>query len=250
MRLEMKRSEFYGFFGPRIPIILPVIHVIDHDQTSDNIKILIDLKISGCFLINHNFGINSFLPIIKSIRAQYPDFWIGINFLAVTGIEAFPILSKLKKEGFPIDAYWADDARIDERRVNQDEAKVISQVRQDSVWRGLYFGGTAFKKQRLVNSGKYTTAAKIASKYMDVVTTSGVATGEAANLDKIAAFRSALPNSPLALASGITAENVSKYLMVDCFMVATGINFTNDFYNIDPKKLHLLISKCSKMRGF
>jgi len=35
--------------------------------------------------------------------------------------------------------------------------------------------------------------------------------------------------------------------MVDCFMVATGINITDDFYNIDPAKLGLLISKCRKM---
>ena len=35
--------------------------------------------------------------------------------------------------------------------------------------------------------------------------------------------------------------------MVDCFMVATGINITDDFYNIDTEKLRLLISACRKM---
>ena len=82
---------------------------------------------------------------------------------------------------------------------------------------------------------------------MDVVTTSGIATGNAAEISKMATFRSALPDTPIALASGITPENATDYEMVDCFMVATGVNITDDFYNIDPSKLGLLISKCHQM---
>ena len=82
---------------------------------------------------------------------------------------------------------------------------------------------------------------------MDVVTTSGIATGNPAEISKIAIFRSALPNTPIALASGITPENAIDYAMVDCFMVATGINIADDFYNIDPAKLESLMLKCHKM---
>ena len=35
--------------------------------------------------------------------------------------------------------------------------------------------------------------------------------------------------------------------MVDCFMVATGINFENDFYNIDPARLSQLVDVCRDM---
>ena len=82
---------------------------------------------------------------------------------------------------------------------------------------------------------------------MDVVTTSGIATGNAAEISKISTFRSALPDTPIALASGITPENALNYAMVDCFMVATGINIADDFYNIDPERLKSLILKCRKM---
>ena len=243
----MKRSEFHDFFGDNAPIILPVIHVIDHDQTASNIDILIDTGISGCFLINHDFDVDRFLPIIRSIRTRYPDFWIGLNFLAVTGRDAFPVLATLAKQGCRIDAYWADDARIDEREDQQIEANKIQNIRQQTGWNGLYFGGTAFKKQREVNPADYAKSAQIAGGFMDVVTTSGIATGNAAEISKITTFRSALPNKPIALASGITPENAADYAMVDCFMVATGINITDDFYNIDPAKLGLLISECHKM---
>ncbi|MDC0649492.1 adenine phosphoribosyltransferase [Alphaproteobacteria bacterium] len=243
----MNRSEFYDFFGDRAPIILPVIHVIDHDQTASNIKTLIDAGISGCFLINHDFGVDKFLPIIRSIRSSYKDFWIGLNFLAVTGRDAFPILASLAKQGCRIDAYWADDARIDECEDQQIEADEIQNIRHQTGWNGLYFGGTAFKKQREVNPADYAKSAEIAGGFMDVVTTSGIATGNAPEINKVATFRSALPDTPIALASGITPENATDYAMVDCFMVATGINITDDFYNIDPAKLDLLISKCHKM---
>lgn len=245
----MNRIEFHEFFGDNAPVILPVIHVIDHDQTARNIDKLIDAEISGCFLINHDFGVDRFLPIIRSIRSRYPDFWIGLNFLAVTGRDAFPILATLAKEGYRIDAYWADDARIDEREDQQTEANEIRNIRQKTGWNGLYFGGTAFKKQRAIHPADYAKSAQIAGSFMDVVTTSGIATGNAAEISKITTFRSALPDTPIALASGITPENATDYAMVDCFMVATGINVTDDFYNIDPAKLDLLISKCQRFRA-
>ena len=198
------------------------------DQDIKDIIDTIDAAKKGCFQINQDFDIETFLPIIRSIRASYPDFWIGINFLAVNGLNAFPILASLENEGCRIDSYWGDDARIDEREPHQAEAAAIAKTRKECGWHGLYFGGTAFKKQRPVNPKDYAVSAMLAADYMDVVTTSGIATGNAAEISKIATFRSALPDAPIALASGITPDNAIDYKMVDCFMVATGINIDND----------------------
>ena len=239
----MNRAEFYQLFDRKAPVILPVIHVLDHAQAASNIDILCAANIPGCFLINHDFDVDTLLPIIRSIRSAYPDFWIGLNFLAVTGLKAFPILAQLEQEGHRIDAYWADDARIDERISTQDEAEAIAKTRRECGWQGLYFGGTAFKKQRPVDPKDYGLSASIAGDYMDVVTTSGIATGNAADLSKIETFRAALPDTPIALASGITPQNASDYAAVDCFMVATGINIDDDFYNIDPSKLDQLMAR-------
>ena len=229
------------------PVVLPVIHVLDSPQAKRNLATVVDCGAPGAFLINHDFGIDAFLPVLEAIRGRYPDFWIGVNFLAVTGLKAFPILADLDGRGVRIDAYWADDARIDESAVTQEEAYNIAATRTDCGWKGLYFGGTAFKKQRPVDPKDYARAAGIAGGFMDVVTTSGIATGHSADLGKLAEFRGALPDRPIALASGITPDNATDYGMVDCFMVATGINFENDFYNIDPARLSHLLNVCCDM---
>ena len=243
----MQRADFHKIFQCSGPVILPVIHVLDDARTAANIDHIIDAGLKGCFLINHDFGIDAFLPVLEAIRGRYPDFWIGVNFLAVTGLKAFPILADLDERGVRIDAYWADDARIDESAVTQEEADNIAATRTACGWEGLYFGGTAFKKQRPVDPKDYACAAGIAGGFMDVVTTSGIATGHSADLGKLAEFRGALPDRPIALASGVTPDNATDYDMVDCFMVATGINFENDFYNIDPARLLQLVDVCRDM---
>ena len=243
----MQRSDFHAEFGNSGPLILPVIHVLDVDRTAANSDHLIEAALTGCFLVNHDFGIDPFLPIIEAIRTRYPDLWIGVNFLAVTGLKAFPILAELGSRGIRVDAYWADDARIDERSTDQQEAEDIAALRRDCGWDGLYFGGTAFKKQRPVDPRDHARAAAIAGDYMDVVTTSGIATGKSADVGKLGEFRAALPDRPIALASGITPENAMEYGMVDCFMVATGINIEGDFYTIDPVRLARLVAICREM---
>ena len=132
----MNRHEFHLKFGSKKSIVLPVIHVLDHEQTYRNISLAIDGGCPGVFLINHDFDKEKLLPIIKSIRAEFSDYWIGINFLAVTGEFAFPILGALQSEGIRVDGYWADDACIDERRAENDQinAQRIDTVRKKSGW--------------------------------------------------------------------------------------------------------------------
>ena len=236
----MNRSDFHKYFKAPGPVVLPVLHVLDTPRTLRNLRHVIAAGAPGCFLINHDFEPERFLPIIRDVRAAYPSLWLGVNFLAVTGKNAFPMLGALVEDGVSIDAYWADDARIDEHGQNE-EARDISQVYEESGWRGLYFGGTCFKKQREVAPEHYGAAARKACAFMDVVTTSGVATGQEADLGKIETFRTAIGDKPLALASGITPENVASYADVDCFMVATGINVPGNFYDIDPERLATLM---------
>jgi hypothetical protein len=244
----MNRNDFHRFFDRSGPVVLPVIHVLDTARTRENIRIATGEGANGVFLINHDFGIDDFLPIIRDAREAYPDLWMGLNFLAVTGADAFPRLGELQSEGCRIDAYWADDARIDEADPAQPEATAIDTIRQSSGWNGLYFGGTAFKKQRPVDPARYEDSARMATAHMDVVCTSGIATGEAADTGKIAAFRRGAGDTPIALASGITPENAGDYANIDAFVVATGINIPGDFYTIDPARLHRLMHVCEGMQ--
>ena len=239
----MDRTEFKKFFKTPGVVILPVIHVLDFEQTARNIMIAATEGVPGVFLINHDFPYPQLLPIVQQVRQRFPALWFGVNFLGVTGRDAFPVLGGLSAQGVKVDAYWADDARIDECADQQKEADDIAAIRESSGWDGLYFGGTAFKKQREVEAMKYGLSARIASRYMDSVTTSGVATGKPAALSKIEAFRRGCGDIPLAVASGVTPDNIGDYgKVVDAILVATGINHPGDFYNIDPARLQRLIS--------
>lgn len=240
----MNRVEFHKLFKCAGPVVLPVIHVLDVGQVERNIRIVKHHGAPGLLLINHDISVDEFLPIIGEVRGRFPFLWIGVNFLAVTGLEAFSILGALQRNGVQVDAYWADDARIDETRAGdqQNEAVAIADARRVSGWNGLYMGGTCFKKQREVAPQHYETAARIATSWMDVVTTSGIATGRAPELSKVDAFRRGVSDAPLALASGITPQNAALFASgVDCFIVGTGINIDGDFYNFDPIKVEQLM---------
>ena len=241
----MNRTEFHKRFKSPGPVVLPVIHVLDNAQAERNVAVAIEQGAAGVFLINHDFAYPQLLPIIRRVRARFPSVFLGVNFLAVTGLYAFGELGKLQAEGVQVDAYWADDACIDEHTGPdaQTQAQAIAQARETSLWTGLYLGGTCFKKQREVQPADYARSAALARPWMDAVCTSGVATGHAADAGKISSFRQALGDAPLALASGITPENAAQYAAdVDCFLVATGINPPGDFYNIDPARLHTLLT--------
>lgn len=247
----MKRHEFRKLFKSVGPAVLPVIHVTDNAQAERNVRILVEEGAPGCFLINHDFGVERFLPIIAHVRQRFPALWMGVNFLAVTGKDAFPVLGRLKADGVAVDGYWADDACIDERRSPQDqvEAEAIDAALAVSGWDGLYTGGTCFKKQREVAPEHYDYSARVATAFMDAVCTSGVATGKAVDMDKIKTFRRAIGDHALTLASGITPDNAHLYMDdVDGFMVATGINREGDFYNIDAARLARLL-KLTRQNG-
>ena len=236
----MQRLAFHKLFKCPGPVVLPVIHVLDTPRTLRNLSEVIQAGAPGCFLINHDFEPERFLPIIAEARAAHPSLWIGVNFLGVTGKDAFPTLGALAQDGVVVDAYWADDACIDEHGENA-QANQIAIAYDTSGWEGLYFGGTCFKKQREVAPEHYGDAAREACSFMDVVTTSGVATGHEADLGKVETFRRAIGDKTLALASGVTPENAATYGDVDCFMVATGINEDGNFYDIHPGKLAKLM---------
>jgi predicted TIM-barrel enzyme len=245
MELEMNRTDFHKLFKSPGPVVLPVVHVLDHAQTARNVRIALHAGAPGVLLINHDITVEEFLPVIRSIRQQFPACWIGVNFLAVTGLEAFPILGGLQREGIAVDAYWADDARIDESRTadDQPEAAAIAESRHRSGWTGLYLGGTCFKKQREVAPEHHEVSAAIAARWMDVVTTSGIATGHAPELQKVETFRRGVGDAALALASGLTPENAHVFAsLIDCFIIGTGINHPGDFHNFDPAKLERLLA--------
>lgn len=188
-------ARFRQVFSNR-HVILPVIHVEHREQAVRNTVLARDLGCDGAFLINHAVSHDELLEAHAAVVASLPGFWVGINSLGQDVSRLFALGN--------VDGIWVDNAGIDERQIDQPYARGVWESRDSHGWKGLYFGGVAFKYQRPVTA--LDDAARIASQYMDVVTTSGPGTGSAAAVAKIQRMKAALGEFPLAIASGITPE--------------------------------------------
>jgi predicted TIM-barrel enzyme len=213
------------------PLLQPVIHVNDEQQALEQTDLAKVCGADGVWLINHGVSGAQLWNIFLKVRERFPDFWIGLNLLDASPLEAMGVMTS------QVNGLWTDNASVREDREVSPKAERVWKMKQDREWGGLYFGGVAFKGQRKVQDA--ATAAKRAVNYMDVVTTSGLATGSPPPLTKIKEMRSAMGPHPLAIASGIDSHNVKRYLDdVDVFLVATGIAKT--WHELNPDKVREL----------
>lgn len=214
--------------------VLPVVHVTNAEQALRNTRIANRAGADGVFLIGHGLAWDRLLAIHDVVADDLEGWWIGVNCLDLAPAEVFARISPR------VSGVWVDDAGIREDRPQQTAAEALARARAASGSTALYFGGVAFKYQRTV--ADVAGAARIAADYMDVVTTSGRGTGHAADVDKIRTMKAALGTTPLAIASGITPENVGDYLPhADCFLVATGIS--TSFDELDPARVAALVDR-------
>ena len=231
-------GRFRAVFGDG-HVVLPVIHVVTSAQALRNAGVARAAGANGIFLINHGMGWRELLQIHQQVVAAFPGWWVGVNCLDLKPRE---VVSHATSD---IGGIWTDNAHINEEQQEQPKAVAVLDGRQSRGWPGLYFGGVAFKYQRHVHD--LAQAARLAARYMDVVTTSGPGTGQAAMVDKIAVMKQALGAFPLAIASGITPENVADYLPhADCLLVATGISRT--FEELDSSRVRALVDAVGDSR--
>lgn len=219
--------------------LLIVVHVESDTQALRNTEIAKEAGADGVFLINHDIPSTKLLKIYRKVRQHYPDWWIGINSLDLSPLQTI--------ESVPSDVsgIWVDEAGLDEEA---DDVVLVARSnwarrQQRNDWSGLYFGGVAFKYQKYVSDP--ARIVRHAMKYMDVITTSGEKTGSPPDIEKIRAMRSAIGEFPLAIASGITPENIAQYLdLVDCFLVATGVS--RGFCELDAERVKGLVKTIGK----
>jgi len=245
-------NRIQGYFG-RPRVLLPVIH-LPHGISGAiaNVKIAMDAGADGVFLINQGMEIEEFPELIDRIRSQSGTYgvgdreraceflWIGINAL---GMDPSAVVRKF---GNDVDGIWSDDARVDAYGLDaiheplaRSAAELMEQAINDTMWDGIYFGGTAFKSQPEIPASHLGYLARIAMQCMDVITTSGRGTGMAADPEKLHAMHRVIGDHALALASGVTPENARRYLpYVDAFLVASGIE--KSFGELDPARTKAL----------
>lgn len=216
-------------------VLLPVVHPIGRAEALASVEVAVAAGVKGVFLINQGMSDEEVLALINEVRQRHPRLWVGLNLLGSAPEETLRV--GLSACAGRLDGIWCDDADIHEDREAQPRAQRFVAARRQLGWTGLLFGGVAFKYQREVPAAKLGRAASVAAGYMDVVCTSGPGTGQEAQVEKVAAMRAGLgEGGALALASGVTAHNVGRFLPhVDAFLVGTGIE--QKFGVLDPDKV-------------
>lgn len=218
--------------------VFPVVHAASLDQVLRNVEVALHAGCPGVFLINHAVDSAELLEFHAAVLARFPGAWVGVNCL-----DRVPTWVGPHRD---VQGLWTDNARVDERKDEQEVAgRIAHELRAVSGWEGIHFGGVAFKGQRKVRPEHLSDAARKAAPYVDVVTTSGPGTGEAADVGKIQTMKEALGDHPLAVASGITPDNVRDYAPhADAVLVASGIS--RDFENLDPDLVRRLLGEAAR----
>jgi hypothetical protein len=189
--------------------IIPVIHMETDEQIKANVEICISCGIKKVFLINHHHYSGDIIQKALELKITYPNFWVGVNLLD----RSAPASYSMELEG--IDGLWCD------------ETILPVEVKHRRKFKGMLFGGLAFKYQPQPSDLEF--ACLEASVATDVACTSGNGTGQEASLKKIKEIRKHLKNHPMAIASGVNSNNVVNYKgIANYLLVATSITGSNE----------------------
>lgn len=220
----------------KFPALLAVIHVEHETQAIENARIAHGEGADGIFLINHRISSGKLREIYFDVRKALPKYWIGLNFLDATLIRMIGGILPDDSDGF-----WTDNAGYEP--TSKDPVytpRSIDELRRKrggTAARQIYFGGVSFKHQHdTENVEEACKAANDCAPFVDVITTSGTKTGEPPSLEKIKAMHTILCGHPLAVASGLSPENIQPFLpYLSAILCATGIS--RSFTDLDPIKV-------------
>lgn len=215
---------------------IPVIHHLDIPTTLKNAKIADSVGCEYVALIQHEGKDYLLSEACLAISKSFPKLSIVVNNLSFSFYTSVldGLLSTLD---YNVKGTWVDNCGISSSRVSKD-AEWVSTVVKSEQWKSYkIFGGVAFKYQEFEKHPEL--AAKTAYNLGFIPTTSGSETGESPSVSKTRSMAEVLPERILAVASGITPENVSDFLpYVQYYFVVTGIS--RDFYNFDYEKANKL----------
>lgn len=218
--------------------VIPVIHYSSDEQCIRNAERVFEADCEGVFLIEMD-GDNRWLtPVARVIKERWPHKIVGINFLGVDPEDAVAA-----NVAAGLDMTWTDIQLTHSHAGPWERAQRIRKVMGLNPGH-LLFSGVSFKHQR--DEPMPGFSALKAVEFGFIPTTSGPSTGVAAEEGKISDLRLALgADAPLAIASGITPENVHSFApYLTHVLVATGVS--SSFHEFDSRKLHSLHAFASR----
>lgn len=219
--------------------VYPVIHHLDWQTTYVQATLALDAGADGVFLISHRGDDLDLLEIAVTLKAQHSKF-VGINFLGHDAPSAL-----LLAAGIKIDGMWCDAPGVSSTGITLLGSRLRHLHNALRPVAPQVFASVAFKYQPTeLNPAE---AAINAAGFGYIPTTSGPGTGQAPDLEKIQLMSEAVHGN-LAIASGMTPENVSQFLpYVKYFLVATGIS--KDENHFDPIRMQEFINRVHQFKA-
>ncbi len=226
--------------------LFPVIHPLHREQVLLQAQLCRDCGTDGIFLINqghtspgHCFSdFMSLIDVAASIKHRH-NTWVGINILDKSPFFVAPLLTY-----YGIDGYWTDTDEVAMVRYISRSCPVDIQFIEN------YYSSFAFKYQDKISEEQLQADIESALQEKPystelVITTSGPATGEPPDIEKIKWFREIIgPDCTLAIASGINSENIESFLpYADHFLVSSSLEDKYGYFNEEKLKAMVQIIK-------
>jgi predicted TIM-barrel enzyme len=218
--------------------IYTVIHASDREQIIRNLDRTLNAGADGTFVINHGgISLREMLETVAELKVKMPKVFIGMNVLSGDSVGCFQIAESVKADGLWLDeSYIRLNPRYDEYLKEMDEAR--------KVYTGQYFGSVAFKTHAQVGLDEALKVAVKSLPHVDVVTTSGAGTGSAPDVERIEQMKKVIGDKPLAIASGMSPENIELFPSADAVLAATGLQ--DSWTELNEKKIALMVSRKRK----
>lgn len=202
------------------PQVFPVIHVRSDAQalahTLGNAAMAFEAGADGVFLISMDGHDDLLVDLGREVKRLHKDKLVGLNFLTLGAHQAIAVSA-----GAGMDMTWSDNAHVHTSQPLDSAVEIADMLSKLNGHQ--FFGGVAFKYQR--HEPMPEIAAIRAADMGFIPTTSGPGTGEAADPNKIISMSKALQGRALAIASGITPDNVMTFApYLSHILVATGVS--------------------------
>lgn len=213
-------------------LVLPVVHYLDCDTSVEQASLAFSLGADGVFFISHNGANKALYKPATIVKSVHPNKLIGLNLLGESPLHALTEVRRLE-----LDMVWTDTPGVSSEGLTPLGAELQTRLAHMAK-KPLFFGSVAFKYQpKEPHPGAAARQAMLAGM---LPTTSGTATGSPPSVEKAREMKSAVDDGALAVASGMTPENVVEYLpYFSHFLVATGVSV--DEHHFDAKKLEAFV---------
>ena len=198
----------------------------------EEIEIMYGAGVNAVMVENYFGGTRDVGNVLSLLREEYADRVYGVNVLGDFET-AFNLAEQYNAAFVQVDSICGHLSPSHE----QAYFDAIDRCRVET---GIFLmGGVRFKYQPVRSGRTLAEDLAIGRRHCDAIVVTGEGTGIATDMEKIKEFRSHLPDSPLIVGAGITADTCAAQLAVaDGGIVGSYFKYDGNAHNrMDPQRV-------------